>query len=144
MNDGVGVHGDKTYDIKLAVLPASPLPNFQGSDLFECKYELKVTACISGCHTNLDIKTDACVCHTPPPNVPYSQEDASSSVTDQPMPMPGEGYGFKVPLYPFPDASAPSAVKADIPSAPTKADVLDTTSGGLIIWKPSKVFLLRL
>lgn len=121
------------------------LLNFSRCTLFECRYELKVTACISGCSTDLDIETDASVGHIPQPDQPETNHTLDQCgieppVINQPMPMPGGGYGFSVPLYPLPNATA-----SFIPSAPTKADVFDTTSGGLklliLLFKPSRTFL---
>lgn len=137
-NSGVGAHGEKTYNLSLEIPPSTVLPNFTGCELFSCDTTLKVTAAVSGCHTDIDIKTDVALAHesllsqSPPMSAPYDpyciQPPPSGFV--QPltmsMPMPQPEFGnepnkdLEPPPYPVPGYPAGPSAPQDFnaPSAP--------------------------
>ncbi|XP_023014669.2 arrestin domain-containing protein 3 isoform X2 [Leptinotarsa decemlineata] len=62
---GVGAHGERTYDLELQIPTAGVVYNFKRCTLFKQNFTLEVEACIGGCHTNMNVKTNVVLGHIP-------------------------------------------------------------------------------
>lgn len=62
---GVMAQEDKMYHLDLGVLPTTIIPNFRGSKLFSCSYELKVVAMFSGFRADMAVRTNIALIHVP-------------------------------------------------------------------------------
>lgn len=95
--EGLGAHGEHTYDFKVELPSTMVVPNFDQCSLFKCEYFYLLTAKLPSYHSNLTIDMKPIV-----GNVPIGQSAPNPSAPPPQNPAGGHAYPNLPPQGGFP------------------------------------------